>query len=182
MSYFTTARAAKKRNLAHRKWREVIVKHEPLLGFAFENFQALHIVTRAERGSDKSLCFAPGENCGTMGARENSNFAPDLANLIERTPIGTPLVVDNLLAEDAFPQSLVVSLQLCAAFFIVLRERRHQFLLEILNQRIAFSFRMFLSIETVGEIRTNLFMQLVIVALIEFGRRNSALLLPNFLF
>ena len=99
------------------------MKHEALLGFALEDFQALHVVARAERRGDKSLGFAASENCGAVGARQNSNFAPDFANLIERTSIGTPLVVDYLLAENAFAQGLVVGLQLCAAFFVVLRQR-----------------------------------------------------------
>ena len=50
-----------------------------------------------------------------VGARQDAGFDPDIANLIEGAPIGTALLVDHLLAENALAQRLVILLELLLA-------------------------------------------------------------------
>jgi len=98
---------------------------------AFENFEALHVITRAKGGGYQGLGFAAGENRGAVGARKNSDFDPDGTNLVEGTAIRTTALIENLLAEDALAQNFVVVLELAAAFFIFFRNRGEQFFLEL---------------------------------------------------
>ena len=108
---FPSSRAAQKCHFSHRKRRKIIVQHEAFFGFAFEGFEALHVVAGAERSRDQRLGFAAGEDGGTVGARQNADFDPDVANLVEGAAIGTALLLDDLLAENALAQNLVVLLR-----------------------------------------------------------------------
>ena len=62
MTDFATSSATQKRNLSNRKRRKVIVKHEALFGFAFEDLKSLHVVAGAESCGDQGLGFAAGED------------------------------------------------------------------------------------------------------------------------
>src|SRR5579864_3565531 len=94
MADFTASGATQKRNFTNRKRRKVIVKHEALLGFAFEDFEALHIVAGAERCRDQGLGFAAGKNRRAVCAGQHADFNPDVANLIESPAIGTAFLID----------------------------------------------------------------------------------------
>ena len=83
MTDLATACAAQERHFAHRERREVVVQHEALLGFAFEGLKSLHVFAGAERRGDESLCFAAGEDRGTVRARQDADFDPDIADLVE---------------------------------------------------------------------------------------------------
>ena len=109
------------------------MQHEALLRFAFEHLQSLHVVAGAESGGHQGLSFAAGEDCRSVGARQNADFDPDIANLIEVAAIGTALLFDHLFAENAArARQFVISFLawLLAAFFVVLRKRGLQFFLE----------------------------------------------------
>ena len=146
------ARSAQKCNFANRERREVVVQHEALLGFAFEDFEALHVVAGAQGGGDQRLGFAAGEDGGAVGAGQDADFDPDVADLVEGAAVGTALLVDHLLAEDALAQGLVVSLELLLRVFVVFRNRGLQLLLELLDQGVAFGLGMLLGVERVGQV------------------------------
>ena len=59
------------------------MKHEALLGLAFEDFQPLHIFAGAQRRSDQSLRLTAGEDRRPVGTRQRANFHPDGPDLIK---------------------------------------------------------------------------------------------------
>ena len=68
-----------------------------------------------------------------MGARQNSHFHPNFADLIERPPIGPVFLLENLLPKNTLPQSFEVMLQLGVSLFVVFRNRRLQLFLQCGN-------------------------------------------------
>ena len=156
MADFAAAGAAQKRNFTNRERREVVVQHEALLGFAFEDFQALHVVAGAEGGGDQGLGFAAGEDGGAVGAGQNADFDPDIADLVEGAAVGTALLIDHLFAEDALAQSLEVGLEFLLGRFVVFRNGGLQLFLEFLDQGVAFRLGMLLGVERVGQVGADL--------------------------
>ena len=132
------------------------MQHKALLRLALENFQALHIFTGAERSSNQSLNLTPGENCRAMGSWEHADFNRDWANLIEGPAIGTALMTDHLLAENALAQNLIIVLKLVAGFFVLFRQFGLQLLPELLHQSVALGLDMFLGVQPLGQIGTDL--------------------------
>ena len=151
------------------------MQHEALLGFAFEAFQALHVVAGAESGGDQRLGFAAGEDGAAVGARQDAGFDPDFADFVERARIGTPLLIDDLLAEDALAQSFVVMIEFFLGIVIVRRQLGSQFLLDPFDQRVAFRLGMFLGIERVGHFVADPSPQAVVISVIELRRLDLAL-------
>ena len=84
-------------NFSNGKRREVIVQHEALFGFAFEGLEALHVVAGAQGGGDQGLSFAAGEDGRAVGAGQDADFDPDIADLVEGAAIRATLLVDDLL-------------------------------------------------------------------------------------
>ena len=156
------------------------MKHETLLGFAFESFQALHVVAGSQCCGNKRLSFSTGEDGGTVRARQHSNFDRDASNLIKRTPIRTAFLMSYSFAEDPFTQSFIIGLQLCARILIVLGNLSFEFLLELPYQGVTFGLGMFLCIEAIGQICADLLFQLVVISLVELRRRNFPLGLAGF--
>ena len=147
-------RPAPRRNATSptRKRREVVVQHEALLGFAFEDFEALHVVAGAQGGGDQRLGFAAGEDGRAVGARQDADFDPDIADLVEGAAVGTALLVDHLLAEDALAQGLEVGLEFLLGGFVFCRNGSLQLFLEFADQGVAFRLGMFLGVEAVGQV------------------------------
>ncbi len=143
-------------------------------------FETLHVVAGAERGGDQCLGFTAGEDGAAVGAWQNTGFDPDLADLVERAPVGTALVIDYLVAENALAQDLVVLLDLRFAGGIVFGQGGEQFLFQYANQFIAFGFRMLRGIKSVGQPAADLRFQAFEVHLVEFRRRHLALRLADF--
>ena len=84
---------------------------------------------------------------------QHADFDPDVADLVERPAIGTALLVEHLLAEDSFAQDFVVGLELlAAAVFVFFGNRCHQFLLDLLDQGVAFGLGMLLGVQCIREI------------------------------
>src|SRR5882757_2082546 len=102
MSYFAASGSTHESNLSHRERREVVVEHEAFLGFALEAFQSLHVVAGAEGGRDQRLGFTARKNRAAVGARQDADFNPDVANLIEGAAVGTAFVLNDCVAEDIF--------------------------------------------------------------------------------
>ena len=114
--------SAQEGDFAHREWREIVVQHEALLGFAFEGLEPLHVIGGAQRGRDQRLGFAASEDRGAVSAWQHADFDPDIANLIELAAVGATLLLDHLLAEDALAQHFKVALALLAAVVIFVFE------------------------------------------------------------
>src|SRR6266700_7508611 len=103
---FAAARAAQEFYFANAERREIIVQHEALeLVLLEEQVEALHVFLGAESESGERLSFAAREESGTVDAREQADFAGDLANLIEGAAIGTAAGVQNVVAEDVLAQA-----------------------------------------------------------------------------
>ena len=98
------------------------MQHEAFFGFAFEAFQALHVVAGAKRRGDQSLRFAAGEDGAAVSARQNAGFDPDVADFIEGARIRTAFLVDHLLAENALAQRLVIMFQFFQRLLVVFSE------------------------------------------------------------
>src|SRR5205823_12969130 len=93
--------STQERHFTDLKRREVIVEHETFLSFAFEYFQALHIVASAQRRCHQGLRFTAREDGRAVGSRQDSHFNRDGTNLVERAAIGPALLMNNLIAKDA---------------------------------------------------------------------------------
>ena len=155
------------------------MQHEAFFGFAFEAFEALHVVAGAERCCYQRLGFAAGEDGAAVGAGQDAGFDPDVADFVEGAGIRTALLFDHFLAEDALAQSLVILLELCLRFFVVFGDFGLQLLLDFFDQRVAFGLGMLLGVERVGQFRADFLFQRVVVGLVEFRRRDFALLLAG---
>jgi hypothetical protein len=101
--------------------------------FAFEAFEALHVVGGAERGGYQGLGFAAGEDGAAVGAGQDAGFDPDFADFVEGAGIGTAFLLQHFFAEDALAQSLEVLLQLRLRFFVVLGNFGLQLFLQFLD-------------------------------------------------
>src|SRR5258708_8395683 len=99
MSNLPAPCATHKSNLTNRKRRKVVVEHEAFFGFAFETFEALHIIAGTERCGDQGLGFAAGEDGAPVGAGDNSRFDPDGADFLEGAPTGPSFLFSYLFAE-----------------------------------------------------------------------------------
>src|ERR1700691_5734052 len=167
--------SAHEADFSYREWREVVVQHEALFGFAFEALETLHIIAGAERGRDQGLGFSASEDGAAVHPWEDSDFDPDLADLVEFTSIGTALVVDNLITEDALAQLLVILFQLRLVGCIVFGDLGYEFLFQGANQFVAFGFRMLGGIESIGQSAADLCFEALKVSLVKFRRRDLAL-------
>ena len=155
------------------------MQHEAFLGFAFEAFEALHVVAGAEGGGDQGLGFAAGEDGAAVGARQDAGFDPDFADFVEGAGVGTALLVDDLLAEDALAQRFVVVIEFLLRGFVFLSLSSAisacEFLLDVLDQRVAFGLGMLLGVERVGQFGADLASQVVVVRVVEFRGLDFAL-------
>ena len=103
MADFPPARAAEAAGFADAEGREVVVQKETLRGFAATvGVDVLRFLDRRERGQRHRLRFATLENGRTMGAREDADFARDLAQVVVAAAIDPLLLVENVAAEGLF--------------------------------------------------------------------------------
>src|SRR5437899_8120131 len=115
------------------KRREVIREQETFLSFAFEYFQALHIVASAQRRCHQGLRFTAREDSRAVGSRQDSHFDRDGTNLVEGAAIGPALLMNNLIAKDALAQNFVIILQLVLCRLIFFRQGRDQYFFQLFN-------------------------------------------------
>ena len=148
---FAPARAAHEADFAHAERREIVVQHEALEGFArLQQLDALLVVLGAERDRNQRLRFAAREQGRTVGARQNARFDPDLADFVECAAIGTAVVLQHLIAEDA----LLEGFEALARFVLLLFGQRFddRFFVQRVTRRVAFELGVFLRIESVGQL------------------------------
>jgi hypothetical protein len=65
-----------------------------------------------------------------VSARQDPNFDPDVANLVESAAVGTALLIDDLFAEDAFAEGFKVGLEFLLRGFVFRRDFSLQLFLE----------------------------------------------------
>src|SRR5205814_9041886 len=93
-------RAAHELHFADRERRGGVVEHEALEGLAFEVFDLLRFLRRAEGDGDQGLSLAASEDRGAMGAWKYADLNVDRADLVERTAVEPFAVLDDHVAED----------------------------------------------------------------------------------
>jgi hypothetical protein len=104
---FATSRTAQELHFADGKRREVVVQHEALEGFVLEQqVQALHVFLGAEGERGQGLGFAAGEERRAVHARQQADFAGDLANLVEGAAVRTAIMMQDVVAEELLAQAL----------------------------------------------------------------------------
>src|SRR5215471_6232666 len=103
MAYFSTSNTCHAAYFTHGKWREVVVQHETLFGFAFKFLYPLHVIGRAQGGGDQRLGFAASEDGRAVCAGQHADFNRDGTNFIERAPIRAAPFVRDLITENPLP-------------------------------------------------------------------------------
>ena len=175
---FTTARAAHETDFTDAERREIVVQHEALEVFAsFEQLNALFVVLSAERDRDQRLGFAAREERRTMGAGQHAGFAPDVANFVELAAIGTAMRVQHLIAENAFLEVLEDFVGFRLLLFGHIGNGQ---IVRFVNTGVAIELGIFLRIQRVGQILTNLFLDGGVEFLVQLrSNENSSSLCPR---
>ncbi len=107
MTNFAPSGTTHKPNFADAEGREVVVQHEALGSFArLEHLHALLIFLRAKSRRNQRLRFSARKQGRAVRARENADFDVDRADLVEAAAIGTLAILQHLIAEDPFLQTL----------------------------------------------------------------------------
>src|SRR5712664_4617897 len=103
---FAAAGATKEFHFTHAERREVVVQHEALeLVLREEQVETLHVFLSAKSESGERLGFAASEKRGAVNAREQADFASDLADLVKSAAIGTAAGVENVVAKDVLTKA-----------------------------------------------------------------------------
>src|ERR1051325_9560687 len=89
-----------------------------------------------------------------MDAREHAGFDRDLADLIEGAAIGTAMVLEHFIAEDALLECVVA---LGAFFLLLFGQRLDTALLDLGDFGVAGELVVLLGVERVGEIDAGIF-------------------------
>jgi len=75
------------------------VQHVALLGIAEKIVDTLLVHLRAERHDGERLCLSAREERRAVGARQQADFARDLAHLIETAPVGPAVFAEHAIAK-----------------------------------------------------------------------------------
>ena len=111
-----------------------------------------------------------------MSPRKHAGFDGDLANLIEGAAVGTAVILQHLIAEDA----LFESRKALAAFFALLfRQGFHHALLQRRDQPVAFQLLVLRGVHRVGQFDAGILFDLAVKRLIQSVRDELALLLAG---
>src|SRR5260370_2940208 len=175
---FAGAGATKAFYFAEAERREIVVEHEAVeLVLREEQVEALHVFLGAESERCESLGFTASEERGAMNAREQADFASDLADLVEGAAIGTAAFVKNVVAEDFFAEVFKGALgerALLVHFFLGLfGNRLDDLFLERIDEVIAFFLGMLFSVDRIVEPVAILFLEILVDGLIERKRRDN---------
>ena len=92
--------AAHELHFTDRERREVVVEHEALEGLAFEVFDLLRFLRRAEGHGDERLRLAAGEDGRAVRTREDGRLDRDRPDLVERAAIDAAFLFQHEVAED----------------------------------------------------------------------------------
>jgi len=82
-------------------------------------------------------------------ARQNSGLDGDLPDLVERAAVGTAVVLEHFVAEDALLQSVV---RLRGGIVLLLGDSRNHLLLQFCDQRVALDLLVLFGIQRVGKV------------------------------
>jgi hypothetical protein len=110
-----------------------------------------------------------------VGARQHLHLDPDIADLVEGTAVRTPLLLQQLLAEDVFPQDIEVLAGLAARVLVFLGDGLLQLLLQLPDLVVALRLGILPRVTRVHQAVADLFLQIVVVALVELRRGHRTL-------
>ena len=100
MADFAAARATEATGLTDAERREIVMQKEALRIFAATiGVDHLRFFDRRERRKRHRLGFAALENRRTVGAREHTDFAGDLAQIVVAAAVDALLLVENIAPE-----------------------------------------------------------------------------------
>ena len=103
---FAAAGPAHELHFADRERREVVVQHEPAVDLAFDRFDLLLVVRRAERDGDERLRFAAREHRRAVHARQHADLRPDRPDLVELAAVETHALLEHFVAQHFFLELL----------------------------------------------------------------------------
>src|SRR5258708_521999 len=177
---FAAARATKEFYFADAERRGIVVEHEAgELVLGEEQVEALHVFLGAEGKGGESLGFTASEERGAMNAREQPDFASDLADLVEGAAIGTAAFVKNVVTEDFFAEAFKGALgerALLVHFFLGLfGDSLDDLVFESVDEVIAFFLGMLLGVHRIVEPVAIFFLEILVDGLIERQRRDNEL-------
>src|SRR5712675_332096 len=128
---FAASRPAQELHFAHAERRKIVVQHEPLeLVLLKQQVQPLHVFLRSQRQRSQRLRLSAREQRRAMHTRQQSHFTSNLPDLIERPPIRTPPLVQNVVAEIFLAQTLESALRQNSLLFVFFRNRRDNLVLQ----------------------------------------------------
>src|SRR5581483_11914333 len=87
-------------NLAYRKWRKVIVKHESLRQLSFKGVYLLLIITRSQCSYHHNLCFTPCKEGRPMGAWKKTHLPAYRSYVLVTPTIYSPLFINHEFANQ----------------------------------------------------------------------------------
>src|ERR1035438_2090166 len=114
-----------------------------------------------------------------MGARQHSDFNPDIANLVELAPVRTATVFDHLRTEDLLAQKIEVLAGLLASGFVLFGNGALDFVFELLDERVAFVLGMLLGVDGVKQAIAQPGTKLAQIGLVNHDRLDGPLRLTN---
>src|SRR6266545_6028759 len=94
------ALATKRFDLTRGVWGKVVVMHVALALSWAERIQFLRFAQSTKRCKGQDLSLSTGEQAGTMGARRNTDLAPNGADLCRCATIGAFAHTQNPLTDD----------------------------------------------------------------------------------
>src|SRR5207253_2772349 len=98
---FATTSATHATTLAHRERREVVVQHEGVFFLAFQGVQQLCVTGGTQSRDYQSLGFTTGEQCRTVGLRQNTDFDVQRTYSAGVAAVDTWLAVNDVFANGA---------------------------------------------------------------------------------
>src|SRR6266852_8792774 len=172
MANFAAAGATKEFYFADAERREIVVEHEAVeLVLREEQVETLHVFLGAEGKGGESLGFTASEERGAVNAREQADFASDLADLVEGAAIGTAASVKNVVTEDIFAEAFKGALgqrALLVHFFLGLfRNGLDDLVLKGVNEVVAFLLGMLFGVQGVVELIAVLFLEVLVDGFVE---------------
>src|SRR5512139_2739117 len=102
MADLSPARGPERLHLTDTEGREVVVKHEFLVGLPFESLDLLFVFCRPEGGDDQSLRLPSDEERRTVGPGQDSHMAGYRPYLVRLSAVGTGTLVQDLASHDLF--------------------------------------------------------------------------------
>ena len=148
------------------------MQHEVLLLLALKILKPLHVVGSAQGCCYQRLGFTTREDRGTVSAWKDPGFDRDVADLVELPAIRANAILSHLLPEQTLAQHFVVMLKLLGGSFVVFRQLRLEFFLDLRDFRIALDLRILLGVERIAQAIANLRLELAEVLLVELRRSD----------